>query len=190
MALIDFYYAQPGPIKPVGLPGHKLAIWAAAKWSCYKIVFLEPLPLSADLVFDMGAIAAGAVSGDTSLANLELTGEPPEMAQLRCYALDDIKATVKRGAADVRFKTKAIIAKITRFTIQIDPCLHTTEIIALKGDQPYINAENPTDYALAQSRLGYFGFRFGLEDLKQTFTTVEEVEKALAPITLVAAGGY
>lgn len=190
MALIDFYYAQPGPIKPVGLPGHKLAIWAAAKWSCYKIAFLEPLPLCDDLVFDMGAIAVGAVSGDISLTNLELTETPPEMVQIRCYALDDIKATVKRGTADFRFKTKAIIAKISRFTIQIDPCLHTTETIVLKGDEPTINAENPTDYALAQSRLGYFGYRFGLEDLKQVFPTVEEVERALAPITFVAAGGY
>lgn len=186
----DHYYAQPGPIKPVGLPGHKLAIWAAAKWSCYKIVFLEPLPLSADLVFDMGPITALASSGDIALTNLVLTIEPPEMVQIRCYVLDDIEATVKRGAADVRFKTKAIIAKVTRFTIQIDPCLHTTELIALKGDEPYINAKNPTDYNLAQSRVGYFGFRFGLEDLKLKFTKVEEVEKALAPITLVAAGGY
>ncbi|GAH88153.1 unnamed protein product, partial [marine sediment metagenome] len=45
-------------------------------------------------------------------------------------------------------------------------------------------------YNLAQSRLGYFGFRFGLEDLKQAYKSVEEVEKALAPITLIAAGGY
>ena len=190
MPLIDFYYAQPGPIKPVGLPGHKLAIWAAAKWSCYKIVFLEPLPLSADLVFDMGAIAAGAVSGDIPLTNLALTAEPPEMVQIRSYALDDIEATVKRGAADIRFKTKTIIAKVTRFTIQVDPCLHTTEIIVLKGDEPNINAKNPTDYNLAQSRLGYFGYRFGLEDLKKDFPTVEQVEKALAPITFIAAGGY
>ena len=185
-----FYYAQPGPIKPVGFPGHKLAIWAAAKWSCYKIVFLEPLPLSSNLVFDMGAISAGAESGDTALTNLELTAEPPEMVQIRCYALDDIAAQVARGAADVRFKTKAIIAKITRFTIQIDPCLHTTEIIVLKGDEPYINATNPTDYNLAQSRLGYFGYRFGLQDLKVSYPTVEAVEKALTPITFIAAGGY
>lgn len=190
MALIDFYYAQPGPIKPVGLPGQKLAIWAAAKWSCYKIVFLEPLPLSADLVFDMGAITAGEVSGDIPLTNLKLAIEPPELVQIRCYALDDIEATVKRGAADVRFKTMSIIAKVTRFTIQVDPCLHTTEITVLKGDEPNINAKNPTDYDLAQSRLGYFGFRFGLEDLKQAFTKVEDVEKALAPITFIAAGGY
>ena len=188
--MAEFYYANPGPIKPVGLPGHKLAIWVSPKWHCFKIAFLEPLPLSAPLVFDMGAIAARASSGDIALTSLKLTETPPEMLQIRCYALDDIEATVKRGAADVRFKTKAIIAKITRFTKQIDPCLHTTEIIVLKGDEPTINARNPTDYTLAQSRLAFHGFKFGLEDLKQAFSTVDEVEKALAPVTFIAAGGY
>jgi len=184
----NYFYGQPGPIKPVGLPGHNLAIWSAPKWSCFKIAYLEPLPQSAPLVFDMGAIVSGAISGDISLAALALSETPPEMAQLRCYALDDIEATVKRGAADVRFKTRGIIATVTRFTRQIDPCGHTTEIIVLKTANPYISARNPTRYNLAQSRLAFYGFRFILDDLKLTFPTVAEVEKALTPITFIAAG--
>ena len=185
----DFYYAKPGPMTPIALVGHKVAIWAPPNWTTYRVLFREPLPRSAALLFDVGAVAAGVASAATALANLEMSGNPPEMAQLRWYPLDDIRVRLSRGQADIRFKTQNIIAEADLFTEQVDRCLHSTEFVILGEDEPTLTVTNPSDYALAQTRVAFFGYRYILESLKFVSPKVEEVEKALAPITFVAAGG-
>lgn len=186
----EWYYAKPGPITPVVLPGQKIAIWAGANWRAFKCDYLEPLPRSNQLIFDMGAVAAGGASALVALTNLELQTDPPEMAQLRFYPLDDITVDLRRGQSDQRFKTFRMVAQADVFTQQIDPCLHTTEIVVLKEDEPTIRAANRTGYALAQSRVAFFGFRFILKSLGVEMPRVEDIELAVgAPVTFVAAGG-
>jgi len=187
--MADRYYAKAGPIEPIALPDETICIWVPTKWVAYKVEYLEPIPRSKPLVFDQGAIAAGSTSGDTKLSNLKLTEEPPELLQLRFYPIDDILVTLKRGAADYRFKFKERIATADRFTLQIDSCLHTTEFVVLKTDEPHVDCENPSDYDLAQSRVAFFGFRCVLVDLNRSYKTSEEAKAELKYVTFVAAGG-
>lgn len=187
--MAEFYEAKPGPITPIALVGQRLAIWVAPNWNCFKVIFRESLLRSRPLVFNLGPSAAGAPIPNVPLANLEMSVDPPEIAQLRFYVLDDIEVTLRKGIADTRFKSKNIVSAGDKFTRRVDPCLHTTEFIVLKEEEPNMSAVNPTGYALAQGRVAFFGFRLLLEDLKFSRTTVEEVEKQLGPITFVNAGG-
>lgn len=187
--MAEFYYAKPGPINPIALVGQKIAVWSAPNWVCFKVIFLEPYPRSRPLVFNLGAIGAGLATQNVPLTALKMSVDPPEMVQARFYPLDDFEVTIKKGGADTRFKSKNLTAQADRFTIQVDPDLHTVEFVILKDEEPNVIGTNPTGYALAQARMALFGFRFILDDLKFTATTIVEVEKVLAPITFIAAGG-
>lgn len=187
--MAEWYASKPGPITPVALAGQNVAIWTPPVWVAYKVVFMEPYPLSNPLVFDSGAVAAGATANALQLTNLELTETPPEMTQLRFFPLDDIRVRLTRGQSGTRFKSANITALIDRFTKMDDPCGHTTEFVVLTTDEPFIQVTNPTGYALTISRTIFYGFRFILEDLKVKHERVDQIEARVTPITFVAAGG-
>lgn len=184
------YYSKSGPIDPLALVNENVAIWARNNWHCYRVEYLEPLPKSHPLVFDMGALLAGATSGDTIITNLDQHAAPtPSMAQLRFYPLEDVRVTFKIGQAEARFTTLRVTATVDRFTRIEDPCLHTTEVLVLMGNTPYIDCENPTRYNLASSRVAFFGFRFALTDLNVIAKTVAEAKsKVSSPLTFVPSG--
>lgn len=186
---VRLYYAQAGPIDPLALVNENVAIWNRGNWHCYRVEYLEPLPKSHPLVFDPGALAAGATSGDTILPNLDQHFDPPAMAQLRFYPLEDVRVTFKIGQAEARFTTIRITATVDRFTQIEDPCLHTTEVLVLMNNTPYIDCANPTNYALTSSRVAFFGFRFSLFDLNVIAKTVAEAKsKVASPLTFVPSG--
>ena len=187
--MADMYYAKPGPITPIALAGQRIAVWAGAHWEAFRIKYLEPLPRGAPLVFDLGAIAALQDSNPTQLVPLTMSTDPPELAQLRFYPIDDVEVNLRRGQSDQRFKTMNLVARADVFTRRVDRCLHTTEFVVLKNDAPWLVHHNPTAYPILLSRTAFFGFRFVLDDLCKSFPTVGEMEKALSPITFVAAGG-
>ena len=187
--MAEHYYAKPGPIAPIGLPGHNIAIWTPPNWSCFRILWFEGLSKSNDFVFDLGAIAAGAQSPRTALTALELSSSPVELAQVRSFVLDDIRIEYTRGQSDTRHKTLNRVARVDKFSRLADPCGHLTEVVILGNDEPQIQATNPGGIALAQSRLALYGFRFILEDLKVKFSSVAEVEARYRPVTFIAAGG-
>jgi hypothetical protein len=185
----DFYYAKPGPITPIGLPGHKIALYSTDSWSIYKIRYVQPLPISNPLVFNMGAVVAGAVSISTPLANLDLLADDsPELVQLRCFVLDDVEVQISRGNADVFFKIKQLVARISMMTQQVDPCGHTTEIIVLKTDEPSCQANNLTGYNVAQTRLAVYGFKYRLVEEHKSLNDLSALEK-LGPVTVMPTGG-
>jgi len=185
----DMYYAKPGPITPIALAGQRIAVWAGAQWEAFRIKYLEPLPRGSPLVFDLGPIIALQDSNPTQLANLVMSTDPPELAQFRFYPIDDVEVNLRRGQSDQRFKTMNLVARSDVFTRRVDPCLHTTEFVVLKNDAPWLVHHNPTAYNITISRTAFFGFRFILDDLKIAHPTVTEMERALSPITFVAAGG-
>jgi hypothetical protein len=187
--LPDFYYAKPGPITPIGLVGHKIAVWALPSWSAFKIIYVQGYPRSAGLMFNMGAVLAGNSSAPTQLLTLEMKAEPPELAQVRFYVIDDIQVEVRRAQSDVLFQTKNIVCRADLFTAQVDPCGHTTEFVVLKDDEPLVVAANPTGYNLVQSRMCFYGFKFILEDLKVSTPTQQAMEAKIGTCTFVAAGG-
>lgn len=180
------YYAKAGPIDPLALVMENVAIWVKANWHCYRVRYMEPVPRSRPLVFDQGVLAAGAPSGDVQLLTLTQQVDPPAMAQLRFYPVDDIQVTLKIGVAEARFSMARITATADRFTPLVDPCLHTTEVLVLENNAPYVNCTNPTLYATSMSRVAFFGFRFLLDDLKVVAPTAEEVKKRVGtPVVFV-----
>jgi len=172
------YYSKAGPIDPIALVTEKVAIWIKSNWHLYEVKWLEPLPRSTPMVFDMGAVVAGAPTGDTILRNLDQTQTPPAMAQLRFYPVEDLQVTLKIGQAEARFTSLRFTATADRFTRIIDPCLHSTEFIVLMGNTPYVDVTNPTDYDLTVSRVAFFGYRYTLDDLHVAVPTREDVIRA------------
>ncbi|MDD5547099.1 MAG: hypothetical protein PHO67_08115 [Candidatus Omnitrophica bacterium] len=146
------------------------------------------MPRSQAMIFDQGALAALANSGDVRLINLDQQTTPPGMIQLRCFPLDDIQVEVKLGRAESRFTAANISARVDRFTEISDPCLHTTEIVILQDNSIWVNCTNPTAYATAMSRIAFFGYRYMLEDMKIAEKTPNEVKQKVNQVVFVPSG--
>ena len=186
------YYAKPGPIAPLALVDEWLGIWLMTQWQCYKVEHYEPIPRSRQFIFDFGPVVAGARTGNTNTTNvLQQRLNPPEAMQIRFYPLDDIEILFFIGNADTRFMTDRQTAQADIFTMQVDPDLHSTEVVILTNSNPFISIFNPTGYNLAQSRVSFSGYRYALGSASlKTFRTGAEARKALGPITLGSSGGF
>jgi hypothetical protein len=194
MSVEERYYSKPGPIAPLALVDEWLGIWLMTQWQCYKVTHYEPIPRSRQFIQDFGGVAAGAWAATapiTTAAILQQRQTPPEAFQLRFYPLDDIEVLFYIGNADTRFMTARQTARADVFTMQVDPFLHSTEVVVLTNSNPFLNIFNPTAVALVQSRVQFFGYRYALDkESHKTFHTGAEARKALGPITLAASGGF
>ena len=190
MSDASWYYAKPGPITPVGLPGQNIAVWNGTSWGCHKIINFEGLSRCNALAFNVGAIGAIATANPFQLLLLELTDDPPEMAQFRFFPLDDVQIRLTRGQSDVRSKTQNIVVQTDLLSHQLDPCGHLTEFVVLKVDEPWIQCTNAQNVALAVARVAFYGYRFRLEDLKFQSPKISDIEAKFPRITFVVAGGF
>lgn len=192
MANEERYYSKPGPIAPLALVDEWIGIWLLTQWQCYKVEHYEPIPRSRQFIFNFGAVLAGAWSGNTDTAAvLQQRLDPPEAFQLRFYPLDDVEVLFYIGNASTRFVTAKQTARADIFTMQVDPFLHSTEVVVLTNSNPFIDVFNPLGYNLAQSRVQFFGYRYALDKAShRTFRTGAEARKALGPITLASSGGF
>lgn len=192
MAIEERYYSKPGPIAPLALVDEWLGIWLMTQWQCYKVLHYEPIPRSRQFTQDFGAIAAGAWTGIiTTAAILQQRLTPPEAMQVRFYPLDDIEVLFSIGNADPRFMTVQLTSRADIFTMQVDPFLHSTEVVVLTNSNPFLNIFNPTAVALVQSRVSFFGYNYALDaESHKTFHTGAQARKALGPITLASSGGF
>jgi len=186
------YYSRPGPIAPLALVDEWLGIWLMTQWQCYKVTHYEPIPRSRQFIFNFGAVVTRAWTANTDTAAvLQQRNMPPEAMQLRFYPLDDVEVLFYIGNADTRFMTARQTARADIFTMQVDPFLHSTEVVVLTNSNPFIQIFNPLGYNLAQSRVQFFGYRYALDkDSHKTFHTGAEARKALGPITLASSGGF
>lgn len=182
------YAAKAGPIDPFALVNENVAIWMKAMWHLYRVMFVEQMPRSQAMVFDQGALAALANTGDVRLINLDQQTTPPGLIQLRCFPLDDIQVEVKLGRAESRFTSANISARVDRFTEISDPDLHTTEFVVLQDNSVWVNCTNPTAYATAMARIAFFGFRYTLEDLGVAKKTPSDVKQAVGSVVFVPSG--
>ena len=192
MANEERYYSKPGPIAPLALVDEWLGIWLMTQWQCYKVMHYEPIPRSRQFIFDFGAVVAGGWTGNISTAAiLRQRQTPPEAMQLRFYPLDDVEVLFYIGNADTRFMTAVQTARADILTMQVDPFLHSTEVMVLTNSNPYISIFNPLGYNLAQSRVQFFGYRYALDkETHRTFHTGAEARKTVGPITLASSGGF
>lgn len=185
------YYAKPGPIAPLALVDERIGIWVSTQWECYRVSHYEQIPKSRQFIQDFGALAAAAWTNPVSTITILQQGlTPPEAFQLRFYPLDDIEVLFAIGQADVRFKTSQMTARADITTMQVDPDLASTEVVVLTNGFPFLNIYNPTGYALGQTRVVFFGYRYALDsNSHKSYKSSEEARKD-GPITLCASGGF
>lgn len=154
---------RAGPIQPLAKPGENIAVWSASAWHYYQIERLEPILPSNAIVHNLGAVAAGAVINPTLATTLEF--DTNRLAQLRMAVLDDIQVRVSQPQAAAKFVNVDAHTEVTLFTHWRDPDAALTEFFVFEDKQPLFRIENPTDYALAQARIVFWGFQYLLNPL-------------------------
>ena len=160
----ELYPFKAGPIETIVLPDETVGIWVNKIYKFYKVLYIEGIPQSDPMVLDFGALAAQTPTAITQLALLEMPDL--EFGQFRAFVSDDIAASLWQGRSDGRYKVNNRNGRLTRFTDLRDPCGHTTEFYVHEDDFAFMQVLNPTDYALAQTRMNFYGFRYVLEVLK------------------------
>jgi len=148
----------------VVMPGETVGVWINKVYEFFKVEYIETIPRSDPIEQNFGIIAAGAITGVTQLALLEMPNL--EFGQFRAEVEDDFSAILSQGRADQRHKLFTRVATYTRFTHLHDPCGHTTEFYVHEDQFAFVQAQNLTDYALTISRIVFHGFRYVLEKLK------------------------
>lgn len=196
-------YARPGPMKPVAEVGEKVLVIDRSLYKLYRVAYREQLLPSHPLVINLGALGVGATGAPfNTTATLDLNDG--QLGQFRGHVLDDFHAEIRQPAQTSRFGIRGIIARFNAFARIEDPCDHLSEFFILEDDRIFITATNPAGYALAQARIGFYGFRYVLAGPGgqttytsgqlppiATFNTIEEAMlSSHRPFTIVPVGGW
>lgn len=163
-ALPQLYPYKSGPIESICMPGENVGIWVNKVYEFYKVLYIEGIMRSNPTLIDLGALAAGAATAVTQLTFLEMPDL--EFAQYRAEVLDDVEVILYQGRADQRHKTNSRVATYNRSLRQQDPDGHTGEFYVFEDNFAFMQATNNTDYALAQARVVFWGFRYVCEVLE------------------------
>lgn len=122
----------------------------------FEIVFVEPIP---PITKDFGSISAGSTSAGNKITELEMEGgtksDFSDFFHLRMVLLDDTELTVKEPVTTSRFQTLNDDVAINIFT---PPEL--TELVVMEDNTLTIDAKNPSQYTLPQSRVRFYGWRY------------------------------
>jgi hypothetical protein len=165
-ALPQIYPYKAGAIEPIVMPGETVGIWLSKTFDFFKVDYIDGIMRSDPLMFDFGAIAAGAnTAGPIQLLLLEMPNN--EFGQFRAEVLDDFTAVLYQGRSDQRHKTNQRVATYSRPGAMWEPDGHSGEFYVEANNWAYMQAFNQTGYALAQTRIAFWGFRYVLTPLTE-----------------------
>ena len=164
-ALPQLYPYKAGPIEPIVMPGEIVGVWVNKVFNFFRVDYIEGFPRSEPLEIDLGAVALQGQSAITQLGLLEMPDT--EFGQFRAEVLDDISGILFQGRADQRHKLFTRVATYTRFGAIKDPDGHEGEFYVHENNWAFMQAQNQTDYALTQSRIAFWGFRYVLDPLTE-----------------------
>lgn len=160
--MTELYSAWNEYFKPVAYPDQNILFLPEKK--AYKVVYVEQIPLSEELVYDFGPLTAGEEK-----TGIELTDffEMPdlELLQLRYIILDDIAVRMFQPGALGRYITKRKHMWIDKRSCLVDPSLKFTEFYHYKRRMLIFEVKNPTQYDTPKARIQFFGWRLVLEEL-------------------------
>ncbi|MBA7607062.1 hypothetical protein ES703_14214 [subsurface metagenome] len=169
MPLLSGIY-DSDPISPIAKIKENLSIWTRSNWSHFKINYIEPIPRSNPTMVEMVAASGAtaiAIYGTIAkrlVAILQLNAL--EFLQLRWEPLDDVEGVLWQLSSTGRFASRAIHARVSRFTAIRDPYLATTTFFILGRDRAMnLEVRNPNPVALPQARFVFFGYRYLLEEI-------------------------
>lgn len=180
----DMYPGRPGTIAPIANVGDRLVVVHDNAFYLYTVLYREGLPPSAGLIRDFGALVIAASALDVSLqAQLEMPDM--EVGQFRAFVLDDIRVTVKQPRSVGRFALKNAQATISLWSRAVDPCDHLTEFYVFEDQWPFADVLNVAGVNLAQTRIAFYGLRYGLEQISR-HTAIQNIP---APYQAVVGQG-
>ena len=169
-ALPQLYPYKAGPIEPVVMPGEIVGVWVNKTYSFLQVQYIEGIMRSDPIMVDVAAgagLVAGANTGLLQLTLLEM--QTDGFGQYRAAVIDDFTALLYQGRADQRHTTHQTVARYDRFTALSDPCGHTGEFYVHEDDYAFVQATNPTDYALTLCRIVFWGYRYVCESLEKSY---------------------
>jgi len=183
-----------GPIQPIALIRENLSIWTSGRWSHYKVKNIEPMPRSSPMMVEMVALSGAMTIGANGTINAQILailqlGEN-ELLHLRWEPIDDMEGVLWEQASTGRFVTRGVQARVNLFTSTRDPYLCTTTFFILGKDRD-INLEvrNPNPVAMPMARFVFWGFRYHLEDIKDT-NIIKEIEEGRRASRWLPAEGF
>jgi hypothetical protein len=157
-ALPQLYPYKSGPMEPVVMPGETVGIWVNKVFNFFKVDYIDGIMFSDPLTMDFGAVAAGANTQVTQLALLEMPDV--EFGQFRAEVLDDCAALLYQSRSDQRHKTNVRVATYTLPGAMSDPDGAAGEFYVHEDNWAYMQIFNQTGYALTQTRVAFWGFRY------------------------------
>ncbi len=153
----------------------------------FEIVFVEPLPQCMALTKDFGSITSGSTSTGNKITQLEMEGgtktDYSDFFHVRMFCIDDIQLTVKEPVTTSRFQT-------LNDDLYIDIFTHTelTELVIMEDNTITIDAKNPTQYTLPQSRVRFYGWRYTGKILQENTAKSMALSQRKEIKPLLAAG--
>lgn len=162
-----------GPIEQVVMPGENVGIWINKLYEFYRVLYIEGISRADPVTLNLGALAAGATTAVTQATLLRMPDL--EFAQLRMEVLDDVEIIVYQGRADQRHKLQNVVATLSRFIREFDPCAHLTEMFEFEDNFLFLQATNQTSYALTQARVVFWGYRYVCEVLEEYNWKLQEL---------------
>lgn len=191
---------RPGPIMPVVKAGENVLLVQNQLFNLYQVSFIEQIGQSSPLIFNPGAVAAGATLQAQNPQNV-VDMAFGQMAQYRIYLWDDLNVVVLQPAATARQSTKNQIAQVNAFQQLNDECGHKTEFFIFEDQRFVLNVTNPGGYNLAQSRIQFYGFKYVLYGGVaaatgghvlpiRTFRSIQEATDSGQKFTVIPIGGW
>lgn len=172
-----------GLMEPVALINHNVCILYGNVKNWRRVIYLEPIPPVQFL--DIGAIATQTVSARTSAVNLQLLDN--EFGQFRWFPIDNAQVRLFLPQVDGRYLLRNIQGIVDMTITDKDPCLHLTEFFVWEDYNPWFEAINFMDYALAQCRLIGMGYRYVTTELSRN--TITRIEEGVEACTYIVASG-
>ncbi len=154
----------PGLLAPAVRAGQNLGILTQGAYRFFRVLFVEGVPASPETTQNLGSIAANTTGSSTEITVVD--AQEGNLIQTRMEVLDDFEAQVSQVLASGRFTTFTQHVRVTPFLRGVDPHLSTTTMFVLGNTRSiFVTPTNPTDYAIGQSRLRFWGWRFVLDRL-------------------------
>jgi hypothetical protein len=165
----DFYPFKSGIglVEPVAIINQNVCLLLSGKKEYRKVTWFEPIPPFQFL--DIGAVAAQTQSARTSAVNLQMFAG--EFGQFRWWPIDHVQVRMYVPQASGKALLRSIQVPYDDTIINVDPCLHLTEIYVWQDQNPWFEAMNFSDYALNTCRLKAMGYRYMTDPLTQDVIT-------------------
>lgn len=142
-----------------------LAVWSQNDWHYCSVTYVEPLPASSQMVRDFGAAAANATIAQAEVTTFDVDND--NLLQLRFMPIDDVEFILWLTRSQGKFATRGVHTRVSKKTSAADPAWATTEFNVFGRDRnPFIETRNLGDYAIAQARALFWGYKYKLLRLK------------------------